>query len=336
MKPRLATPGYRLGNIEGIRGVAALMVVAAHAAGGLAARGAELGATEPVFALGAAGVDLFFVISGFVIVWSELSKTRATWPFLKNRIRRIVPLYWILTLTAAAAIALSQVVNFPTEGQDASAPVLASSMLFLSGSLGFPNPVLYQGWTLEYEMLFYVLFASTLFLRKIWVTICVASAAIVALVIFTPVSNRLIEFVLGMAVAVASNFLPAPAKWLARALFAVGVVVLFSTFAVEPGSVPYWILWGLPSALIIYGAANSTQTQGRVALELGSASYAVYLVQWFTIPAVMTVVGMTGTSAPVAFAAWGVVALVVTQAAGIVVTRFIDKPVSRLLRSKGF
>ncbi len=336
MQPRLAAPGFRLGNVEAIRGIAALMVVATHAAGALAARGADLGSAKQLLAFGASGVDLFFVISGFVIVWSQLSKPRGIWPFMKNRIRRIVPLYWILTLAAAAVILLSQRVGLPTEGQDASLPALASSLTFLSGALGFPNPVLYQGWTLEYEMLFYLLFACTLFQRRLAVTIGVASLAIVGLVLFTPVSNRLIEFILGMAVAVATNFLPAPPRWLARAILIVGVVAFLATSPFDLSAAPYWVVWGIPSALVIYGAVNVRQVQSRVAAELGSASYAVYLIQWFTVPAMAVLVGLSGTTAQPLFLLWGIAMLLVTQAAGILVTRLIDKPLSTLLRSKGF
>lgn len=336
VKPRLATPGFRLGNIELIRGIAALMVVAAHFAGALEARGAELGSSSTLLAFGVAGVDLFFVISGFVIVWSQLSRSRGTWAFMKNRIRRIVPLYWVLTFLALGVILLSQRVSVPVEGQTPGVRILVSSLFFVSQPLGYSYPLLYQGWTLEYEMLFYALFACTLFLRRIWLAIGFASLAIVTIVLFTSVSDRLIEFILGMAVALATNFLPAPRRWLVRAIFVVGVLMFLGTSQVDLSGLPVWIVWGVPSALIIYGAANLRQAHSAVGSELGSASYAVYLIQWFTVPAIMLIVGAVASHSRWVLLLWGIAALLVTQVAGIAFTRYVDKPMTGVLRARGF
>lgn len=335
MEPRLAAAGFRLGNIELIRAVAALMVVLAHLAGGMAARGARLGVSEPYFAFGVSGVDLFFVISGFVIVWSQLSKPRAPWAFMKNRIRRIVPLYWVLTVLAAIVILVSHSLGIPVEGGTLDFGSFASSLLFVSGAAGYQYPVLYQGWTLEYEMLFYLLFASTLFQRRVWITIASAALAIVLIVVFTPVSNRLIEFVLGMTVAVLTNFLPTPPRWLSAGILIVGALAFLSTSRF-PGLFPTWLEWGVPSALIIFGAVNIAQLRGRLITELGSASYAVYLVQWFAIPVLLLVMGKFGTPTLWGFVIWGVLIVLTTELVGILFTRFVDKPISRLLRAKGF
>lgn len=335
MEPRLAAAGFRLGNIELIRTIAALMVVLAHLAGGMSARGAHLGAAEPLFAFGVAGVDLFFVISGFVIVSSQLSKPRTPWAFMRNRIRRIVPLYWVLTVLAALLIVASSSLGIPVEGGPVDIASFLSSLFFVSGPMGYPYPVLYQGWTLEYEMLFYVLFASTLFQRRIWITITSTALAIVLIVVFTPVSNRLIEFVLGMAIAVLTNFLPAPPRWLSAGILIVGAIVFFST-SQFPGVLPTWLEWGIPSALIVFGAVNVAQLGGGLITELGGASYAVYLVQWFAIPVLLLVMSAFGTPSIWGFVMWAVLIVLVTEFAGILFTRFVDKPISRLLRAKGF
>ncbi len=112
-----------------------------------------------------AGVDLFFVISGFVMVWSSwdaFGHARSVAPFVWRRLLRIVPLYWLLTAaTVAVAVAAPGSVS---DGVRDGWGYIAASFAFLPWRRadGFVQPVLRLGWTLEYEMLFYALLAATL------------------------------------------------------------------------------------------------------------------------------------------------------------------------------
>jgi peptidoglycan/LPS O-acetylase OafA/YrhL len=116
---------------------------------------------------GAAGVDIFFVISGFVMALSSRSLAHKVSPgfeFLKRRVERIFPLYWIFTtLKIAIAIAIpASMVN----GLGSTWHVIGSYLLIPSmGSSGTSFPILLVGWTLELEMMFYVVFAIALGLR---------------------------------------------------------------------------------------------------------------------------------------------------------------------------
>src|SRR5947209_976295 len=126
----------RLHNIQYLRGIAALGVVAFHAA---------LTAGVP-FRMGAFGVDIFFVISGFLMVAITNVNSRQA-PFLRDRIVRVVPLYWIATLVVYLAD------RRYTSGPDQ----LVSSLMFIprghSADAPWFFPVLNVGWTLNYEML---------------------------------------------------------------------------------------------------------------------------------------------------------------------------------------
>jgi len=140
----------RLIGLQYLRAIAALEVVLAHSL--LAAR---LQAPVPPF-----GVPLFFVMSGFLMVAITDDRSRP-WPFIKDRLVRIVPLYWIAT-TAAVLVLLAR---------DAPDPVraLASYLFIPVGPPGFGQrfyPVLNVGWTLNYEMVFYAVFASLLTLPR--------------------------------------------------------------------------------------------------------------------------------------------------------------------------
>ena len=138
-------------SMQYLRAVAALGVVLFHC----------LGDAGSEFHLGAAGIHLFFTLSGFMM-WSIAKDGRARpLPFLLGRIRRIVPMYWIAT---AIAVASTYVVpGFFYQATTQISKIVKS--LFFIPQLGVDGgvfPVLYQGWTLQYEIFFYLLFALCL------------------------------------------------------------------------------------------------------------------------------------------------------------------------------
>ena len=112
----------------------------------------------PVFEFGIWGVDIFFVISGFIMMYVTENNEKF---FLLKRIFRIVPLYWILTLGVfALAIFVPDVLNNTT----ANIVHLIKSLFFIpfdkNGTGHFP--ILFLGWTLNFEVIFYFLFSLSL------------------------------------------------------------------------------------------------------------------------------------------------------------------------------
>ena len=146
--------------IQGLRAVAAAAVVIGHFQGYTAPPGMHY--WLPYNEMAGAGVDLFFVISGFVMVYSStpfFGPTDGPASFLSRRIIRIVPLYWFCT-TIYVVIATAA----PSFDIQYSGEFLAKSYFFIpvARPSGDINPVVGQGWTLNYEMLFYVIFAPAL------------------------------------------------------------------------------------------------------------------------------------------------------------------------------
>jgi exopolysaccharide production protein ExoZ len=277
--------------IQILRAVAALGVLVSHISLVLGNLGG-LPTALPSFKFGEAGVDLFFVISGFVMVYaSEPLFARADGPltFVVHRLIRIVPLYWALT---TVYLILSHVV--PESPAGYTAGFVAASYAFIPAARpsGLMQPVMAQGWTLNYEMLFYAIFAVAVLAPR-RVAVLAATLALIALI----VAGRLLdppppilafwgdplvlEFVFGMAIALGYREgwkLPQP---LALALIAAGILAVLTGLRI-PGADHRLVDWGIPAALIVAGASlgrfSASQAVWRPLIVLGDASYALYLV----------------------------------------------------------
>ena len=271
------------------------------------------------------GVAIFFVISGFVIVSSTAKSPHQPLRFLQRRIIRVVPLYWLPTLALILAFG----------GRDGSH--LLKSLLFLpiiDGETGQALwPVLDPGWTLNFEMAFYALFALFMLLpRPIAIWLLAALLAILpavplfvslppALAYYT--SPLLLNFAAGMLIAHLG--LRAPV-W----MLPLGFLLLIVT--------PSWpdlpaLSIILPATLIVASARafDPSLPTWRVPLLLGDASYAIYLSHIF----VMFLILPDDPPATILAATLMLLSLMLASIAlGVVVHLLIEKPLSRLLRGK--
>lgn len=294
--PQGAAPPRHLSNIQILRGIAALMVLVYHIGNELSDRAFPVAVPEMV-GVGSAGVDIFFVISGFIMVHSTAAafgKPGAPLLFLLRRIVRLVPLYWIVTTCMVAALALRAGVS--TLDPDTLKWAAASyAFLFYPQASGNDFPFYAQGWTLNFEMLFYLGFTVALWLRRS-TALCVLSIGFLALsvlgwfvVLPWPVTrwtdSNSVEFVLGIALAeIHARGIRLP-SWAATGLASAGALV----FALTIYSVDTWLpargfVWGPPALAIVAAAALYSPQAGSVprrALEaLGDASYSLYLVHY--------------------------------------------------------
>lgn len=281
----------RLFYIQWLRALAAAGVVLLHAQMEAVRFSASTPAMPTAIAeYGRYGVDLFFVISGFVIFYTNYPRNTSAGIFLSRRFGRIIPLYWTLTLLAFALRFLLPDSLFVSTAR--SVDDLLLSLIFLSGH----HPIIGAGWTLEFEMFFYALTALLIAIAgkrwRIIVYLLVAlsltgpllSDAVGPLKLF--VSPLLLEFVLGLLAA--ELFCTGRVRVLALV-----VVVIALSIAWREG----WesILWaGVPFAAIVYGAAKASGRASfkningtffsRFITEAGNASYSIYLIQFFTLP----------------------------------------------------
>ncbi|HEX3463633.1 MAG TPA: acyltransferase, partial [Candidatus Elarobacter sp.] len=220
-----------LGNVQALRAIAALMVVVVHA---YAVESTYLPGrpwTTPFHILGTYGVDLFFVISGVVMLVSTaewFGERSAPRRFLVRRATRIYPPYWIVTALVLVAFL---VVPSATGMHRSAPPQILPSFLALPQP---GEPLLVVGWTLSYELIFYAVFALALRFQRRYLPVVTAVwlLAVVLIGALGPHANPWVrvlgswfnvEFVFGLAIgtAVLRRALVAP-----RALFALAVVLI--------------------------------------------------------------------------------------------------------------
>ena len=257
------------------------------------------------------GVDVFFVISGFIMVYSSSSlfQRGGAWrEFITRRVIRVVPLYWLTSLVALVYILIRQRQSdiFPP---DIFHKWVVSSFLFIPypRTNGEVAPLNGVGWTLNYEMFFYLFFAAVIWLQR-QAAVVVLSLLFVIVVLaahlFGPLANPfafwgsslILEFVFGMLVALLFQSGIKLPPWLAWALvfFGIGASLLigYFQFNLDLYAVDQRVIeWGLPAAIVMAGltlrrrptSTHRADVVARTLSFLGDASYSLYLVHPFTI-----------------------------------------------------
>lgn len=289
---REARPGMKLHFLQALRAVAAWLVVADHALLEITHNDPRNWLTAIAWDMGSTGVYIFFVISGFImahISWQDFGRTGAPANFLRRRVTRIGPLYWLATIAAFAFHRVSM-----THGADAGWRELLRSLLFIPDldAMGQLAPVLSQGWTLSYEMMFYTIFAGALALRR-------------------PGALAAVGFGLGALTLVGPLLPPGVVAQLASP------IVLWFVVGVALGAVWHWRSIVEPDWLA---------RRIRFTEPFGDASYSTYLVHGF----VLTIVFRIWTMLIGAPSGWIVAAgLICATIVGYGVHVVVERPVVR-------
>jgi len=346
-----------LQSIQACRALAALLVVHVHAtvmARVYAERYGSLDALSNAFyntlSIGQLGVDLFFVISGFIMIFvtHSLPSSRASVrTFLERRIARIVPLYWFFTFVLAALIVLAPDVVVHGE---LSGPYLLKSLLFVPvlRTDGELMPVVPPGWTLSFEMFFYLSLAFLLLLParyRVWLLSLVFLGLVGVGIAFPPdreqpilrvlTSPLLLEFLYGCWIGTLVLAGRTPGPGLASLCVAAGVLGFVAAFLL-PLQPFRQFSWGIPSAFLIFGLvclerAHALRISGFL-LRIGDASYSLYLAHWFVLPPVGRVWARSGLGSRLPGDALVVLGIVASVGAALAVHRYLEDPLIRLAR----
>jgi peptidoglycan/LPS O-acetylase OafA/YrhL len=274
----------KLHFVQAIRGLAASMVVVDHAMLQITAGDTSAALTHVAWTFGQTGVDTFFVVSGFIMTclsWDDFERRGAAASFLWRRLVRIVPLYWLATLGALAYHKIAS-----THGADDGWWQIVCSLAFIPyrTDSGEWFPILPQGWTLTYELIFYAVFAAVLvFRRSIGLPLaCLGVAAGVLLggrfgegLVAHLAASISLWFVLGIALGavwcaghlVEPRWLSAPSRW-----FGFLGDASYSTYLVHGMLLTMLLrLWQAilgPPTLAFFVAALVTATLGGIAVHV--------------------------------------------------------------------
>lgn len=341
--PPLAPKTEQFQGIQALRYIAALLVVINHSTFYVASRLVE---GFPIWGQGSSGVDIFFVISGFVMIISSQGLAGQDHParsFLLNRIVRIVPLYWMIT-TLKLAVLLSAP-NLALNSEIIPYHVLMSYLFIPAfNAKGELEPLLGVGWTLNFEMFFYVIFALALALKRSPIKFSLPIFIVLSVIGFwkTPewpaltfwLNPLVLEFLAGMLIARAClNGLALP-KGIAVAAVVIGFALLLTDF----GYFDPWyrgFRYGIPAALIVAGAVSleSVLKQRIPAFmsRLGDGSYALYLIHPILVPAIPAVFAKVGLQMPILAV---VLCAIAATLASYVVFMLVERPLTRYLKSK--
>ncbi len=335
----------RLDAIQIARLFAALLVVFDHTLANLMGSGAVSQNLPFAFRSGGFGVYIFFLISGFVMAHSTFAtfgQAGASQLFLRRRLIRIVPMYWLVTLLIAAK-------GFATSRLNSLAPV-ALSLAFIPylADDGQVQPLNGVGWTLNYEMLFYLIFTIGLIFTP-WLGILFVSTAIIALVAF---GGALASMPDGQFLKIATTFWTDPIMlyfiagiWIGLLRIAIekrnmvieiplpiaiaAMLVTITAFEILLyfDNMSWWLEACFAGVLVAAVGMINSAVSGRATAFLkllGDASYSIYLVHLTVVIAVFKVCVYAGLAQmPIVVIVTGFSA---ASLAGLAAYKFVEKP----------
>jgi exopolysaccharide production protein ExoZ len=323
----------KLESIQALRALAAISTIVVHAL----ATGSRYTTSTSHF-IGsskylASGVDLFFVISGFVIYFTTTRSNLSAQEFLSRRLQRIVPPYWLLTTLYFGCL-------LAAPGLSAAATAGWSKFIASLGFVAFATgsmPVIYPGWTLEYEMCFYALTAAALVMARnrpwAFVSVVLCGAVLIRPWVGATPSPTLDFLTSSISLSFLAGILVGQWTLKGRPGVIEAIAFALAIASTAMGETSQRALYaGLPSALLVYGAVKTSPTRSYAWLaKLGDASYAIYLLQVFPI----AIVGKISQALMPSLNA-DVLALVMTFVAvlaGCAFHQWVERPMGRLWSS---
>lgn len=343
-----------LTGITSLRGLAAMLVLVVHSF-------LILGYSQQYsknFELTNIGVDIFFVLSGFIMAfahWDDFGKgTKSVSLFIKKRVVRIYPMYLIITLLTAIILYIAPHLFYAMKYSN---ELVLKSILFIPSEIGTGTSlILAVAWTLAFEIVFYIIFAICLIPHRkagLIATITALSLWALAALTITPenyiseffLSSLPLEFICGIIICMhykskqkqsAIN----PTALISMLALAVAALIVFT--------IPYpiaertlrdnsrAIYYGIPAIIIFICFLNARQINKgwlRTTINsIGDASYSTYLTHFLFIGAIKFVAARSGAIDSINIYALIIFSCVFCTACGIATHKIIEIPVTKLFR----
>lgn len=345
-KLSLKSPSHKYYLIQVLRLIAAFMVIILHSTFYTSER-LEIGV--PIYHHGANGVKLFFAISGFVMIVSSenLKENIGAWKdFAIKRIIRIVPIYWIVTSYKLIILIFASSLIYHATFDPY---YILKSYFFIPAinAEGSNSPLLGVGWTLNFEMFFYLLFTIALALR--WNTIVFLSMIFIPLSVLSTYKKDhwpaislyadpiLLDFLYGM---IAAKLILKGKKLIP--IIAVPIIILSLMYLFLPGMEPIlgiyysnYIITGIAAFLVVYGAASIENLYGHKMpawlIYLGGASYSLYLIHPIIAPLSPTLLKLLHLKLPLLSV---LISIVIAIIGGTIFYKFCEKPLTQFLSKR--
>lgn len=333
--------------VQVLRGLAAVVVIWAHVPVEIQF-GLKWTDSVPLSLTVGAAADLFFVISGFVVVYASehaFGRTDAPRVFFLRRMARILPLSWLTSGFILAVLMLTHT-NLETAVHSAGSVAGSFGLFPALRPGGAPFPLNPPAWTMPYEILFYVAFAVAILTTRtravIAVTVLFVALSLAGKFIAMPFPFAgwcdpvILDFCFGMGIALAYRAgvrLSAPVRvgLVAAAMAAIAGSVMWGPFIA-------WrtLEWGVPMTFVVAAfvlredATAAPAPWLRPLVFLGGASYSIYLTHYIVLPFPRRILGRF---IEIPYAPWTLAfgLLAVAVIVGIVVHLAFERPVTRLL-----
>ena len=317
---------FMINNLQILRAFAALNVVLFHIIETSPTYNQGVVIFKSLEGWGSNGVDIFFIISGFVMAYTQAINPKRFSDFIVNRIVRIVPIYWLLT---SVLVAIYFVLPSIFREIKITLEYALSSYFFVSQVFQEQMPLLYIGWTLEWEMLFYLIFALAIFCKNPAYSIAVI-VVLLSFICFYTGEWLVLEFALGIVAATLYQRVKLT-PYVGLLILVLGVLLLLASIHYT-GGMDRLFKWGIPSFLIVLGALYAKQMHYAFLEYLGAASYSIYLIQVFSISAFYKVsskffIGMNGDVI-------ALICLLFSAILGCCLYSFCEKPLTLFLRKR--
>ena len=319
-----------INNIQILRAFAAINVVVVHALYYSSIYKYESNFLNFLSGWGSNGIDLFFVISGFIIFHTQINNKKNIFEFIKLRLARIVPCYWIITLFYIITYYL-----FPNlfNNLKINTAIIFQSLFFFSQSISGTYPLVNVGWTLEYEIFFYLLFSFFLIFKEL--NIFFINIVFFSLILL--IKNYLfLEFLFGVNVAYFYN-----RKNLSNKNGFIFFIIGFASLILSIKSIGVFRIenvidrifyWGIPSLLIVLGLIYCKKFNNKFLIFLGNASYSIYLTHFIFIACYYKTISffLVNFNHDLMI----ILSILLSISLGSLFYIFIEKPISNFLKNK--
>ncbi len=345
MKANLENSGAAKGlaSVQALRGFAAIAVVCNHCLSQVTSDGHFL--PKEFFAF---GVDIFFVISGFIMIYISSTKYVQPTQFITERIKRIFPLYFIFTSMVALTASLSP--SAVRHSSFAFEHYLLSVFFIphINPSTMTYSPLLRLGWTLNLEIYFYAIFALSMAINyrmRLWLSFIIITSILITTRLFPDLFGALVfysndivlEFGFGMVLGWVFGFTHRTWPRSISLILALSAICFMFYVNIEGLSLPRSVGWGLPSSVLVWSALMLDRSRleiDPVVIFAGDSSYSLYLSHLFVISA-LRIVWMKfhmPTDSWQSLAVFTVIGVVLAILVGSLTYLIIERPIMQIIR----